>query len=268
MDPIIPAESQVSDSTQSETSEAPVSDSNPAEVAEEVEEEAPAPKRPSERTVPVSALIQERRRNQERLASLQHKIADLEAKYGREEEEDDEQLPDEQEKHRRTWTKHLGVDKLSKQVKAINDAIQDITQRMQGVDALQQGSQLAVRQYVKGVEQYAESQYDDTLPITRAQFNKLVAAEITPDYGDRLYEGDMTAIDEIVKIVKSEFRKPNANATRKANEVKKVTNLPKIPGKGGNLPQAREDEKPFTSLRDLHKDAWDTFKSAQERRQE
>jgi hypothetical protein len=261
----IPGESQVTDSVQNETSDAPVSEPEPAEVEVEAEPEPePAPKRPTERQVPVSALIAERRRYQERLDRMQREFDSIKKSAQREEPETN----DENEKHRRQWTKHLGVDKLSEQIEAMNQAIQEITGKMGTLDQVSQGSQLAVRQYVQSVENYANSQYDDSLPISKKQFEKLVAAEITPEIGDRLYSGDMSAIDEVVKIVKNEFRKSNPNAIRKANEVKKVTNLPKIPGKGGNPPQAREDAKPFTGLRDLHKDAWETFKSATDRRQE
>lgn len=259
-------ESHVNDSTnQDETNNAPITDDNPADGdGNEGDDPDPEPKRPTERTVPVSALIQERRRYQSTINEIRRELDQL--KRGAKRASEDEPTTD-YEKQRRTWQKQLGVTELQEQLAELSKHIEDLTGKVGNVDELSRSAQLAVRQYVGSVENYALNQYEDSLPVTKAQFDRLVAAEITPEEAEAIFEGDYTAINGAVKRVKQAFKQANPGTFRKGQEANKVKNLPKTPGTGGVAPKATKEEKPFTSLRDLHSDAWEDFNSIRQRQE-
>ena len=258
-----PADSQVNESNQpqDETNNAPVQDDSPAEGSEEEADEQPqqTTKRPAERTVPVSALIQERRRYQSTISEIRRELDEL--KRGSTKRTADPADESEYDRQRRTWQKQLGVTELQEKLDELSEAIETIHEKVGRVDHLSHGANLAVRQYIGGVEQHANSQYEDTLPITKDQFERLVAAEITQEEADEIFRGNYRAIDGAVKRVKQAFRQPSPGTNRKAAEANRLRNLPKTPAKGGTPPKANKEEPAFTSLRDLHNQAWDDFQA-------
>ncbi len=205
-------------------------------------------------TVPLSALIAERRHYQQKLDDLQRQLAELQR--GR---QDSKEPADERERLERQWREFLKLDKLESSVEEIKKKVDPIAESINAIQDLYLGAQLAVQQYIGGVTAYVHSKYDDSLPVSKLAFEKMVAAELTPHERDAVMAGDVHAIDPVVERVMKDLRRDTV-AIRRAKELDKVRQLPKTPAPGG-VPAEREEEEPLSG-KALHDAAWETFQSA------
>lgn len=231
------------------------------------DEPEPDPRR-KPHMVPATALVAERRKFQGRIEQLESKIEELsETAEKRAAAETDDEDP-ERAKAVRQWKKVLGVDKYELEIKELKDSLTKMAEYVKSLGDVSTGSELAKRQYSQSVEEYALSLYDDSLPITEAQFNRVVSSYIGPEEAEKLWKGDMRVIDSIVKQVKKEFGTPRKKDTDRVREADKVKNLPRTPKPGGNVRSNEPAEEPIKSRADLHNRAWADVQAKMKRDQQ
>jgi len=218
-------------------------------------------------SVPLSALLSEREKFQGRETELRTTIdtlsTELRTLKGQVEKKVAEAPVDEKAKVRREWSEFLGLDKLEEKFAKIDAAITKLDEMAAKLPAMEHGSNLAFANYTRGVELYVGQQYDaKTMPVTANAWQKMVAGEMTDQEAQAIANGDTESLNKVIERTKKEFT-PSALANR-TREAQHVRNLPRVPGPGGTPPGA-PGEKPFTSLRDLHKQAGEDFAAIRER---
>jgi len=238
------------------------------EIAVEPAGEVVAPEQPRRDSVPLSALLGEREKFQGREAELRATIDELSSNLrsvqSQVERKVSEAPVDEQSKARKEWSAFLGLDKLEERLSKFDAAIGRLDELAAKIPSVEHGSNLAFSNYARGVEMYVGQQYDArTMPVTPAAWQKMVAGEMTDRETSDIANGDTEVLNKVIARAKKDFTASGqAGRTREAQHVR---GLPRTPGAGGVSPSSGGNEKPFTSLRDLHKQAGEDFLSIKER---
>ena len=219
-------------------------------------------------TVPLSALLGEREKYQGREAdlrttieSLTEEIRTMKAQVA---EKVKEAPADDKSKVRQQWREFLGLDELEGKLTKFDDAITKLDDLSARIPAVEHGSNLAFTNYARGVELYVEQQYDAKLmPISKSAWQKMVAGEMTDKETQAIANGDTETLNTVIERAKKDVLP--SGLVGKTREAQHVRALPKPPGAGGTAPNSEEKPKPFTSLRDLHRQVAEDFVAIRER---
>lgn len=192
------------------------------------------PSAPAEKTVPLSALVQERRQAHGRIASLSARIQELEAKTASAQTTPPSQS--DEEKLRAQWWDKLGIkDSLSK-IEAMEKRLEQLQAKAElGERAHAQVTASANRAMTK-VENIVKGSFDkdlESIGFDKDTWESFVASQMTDEDVQEFFADPNQAKALAEKCKKMMMPKINQN---KSAIAAKVANLPRTPGPGGMPP--------------------------------
>lgn len=215
---------------------------------------APSPSSaPTEKTVPLSALVHERRTAQGRIASLSARIQELEAKAAP--APSSAAQTSEEERLRDQWLHKLGLkDPLSK-IELLEQRLEQLQSKADlGERAHAQVTAAANRAMTK-VEQLVKGAFDkdlESVGFDKDSWESFVASQMTDEDVQELFADPNHAKALTEKCKRMMMPKINQNKSAMAA---KVANLPRTPGPGG-MPPAPPAPQPVKG-KALHSRAFD-----------
>ena len=225
---------------------------DPTSDAEGGEDERDEPRRES-KTVPLAALVQERKEFQSKIHALEDKLSKLEQTATKKAEESGDSN-EEVKRARAQWRKALGIEELQETLSGLKDTLSAITEDFESVKATTARTE---EQYYGQIEGFIMQTFYDPArhPIDQRGYAQLFAQEIGPGDEDAILSGGpegMAVLEKVAKRVEKYF--PGlTNAAKRTGDLRKVSTLPKVPGRGG-APAPEGPEEPVTG-RALHQKA-------------
>jgi len=227
------------------------------------------PDEKKEHMVPLSALTGEREKYQNRETQYQSKIDELSAKLYQAEQQIEQkvkQTPASEQDHlRQQYRERLGIDTQEERLVKLEKRLEEtVAKREEAIAELQRAEEARKEQSYLNVEAYVRSKLDPSLGITEKSWSGIVMSHMTDEEAWDLKNGRYHGLDALIARARKEGFKANGMVNR-TKEAQHVRNLPKVPGPGGVPPGSAPEAKPFTSLRDLHKEAANDFLAIRER---
>jgi len=192
------------------------------------------PQSPAEKTVPLSALVNERRQAQGRIASLSARIQELEARTNPQPRSAGTQS--EEDSHREQWWEKLKIKEPLSKIEAMEKRLEQLQAKAEmGEKAFTQVSAAANRAMNK-VEKIVGSFFDkdlESIGYSKDEWDTIVAAQMTDDDVAECF-ADPNHAREVAQRVKAKLM-PKINQNKSAIAAK-IANLPRNPAPGGTPP--------------------------------
>ena len=221
-------------------------------------------KKPAEKSVPLSVVIAERRKHQSQIAKLAQSIEDVKQSLSQTQRRGE---PSEEQAQKERWNKYLGLDERDQKIAQLEESLKRLLPLADQAPGFGLGTELALIQAVKSVDDYGRSLYSAELGIPQEAFEELFGARITPEVSRKVVKGNYEELDKIADGIFKMFGKKRGSAVNRSKEVAQVKNLPAAPGKGGTqgVSEREEPAEPQTR-RQMHDAAFAHLQQAQQRR--
>lgn len=218
-----------------------------------------------EPTVPLAALIAERKKHQQRERELLSKIPAAGAEQPKQPAGggDGKGLTADEEA---AWDRHIAALPIGKK---LMEALATVEELKAENSSLRVGAQLATEMFHDRLVTDADHQYDEkTMPVSREGWHMMVAANMTDELLGRVYAGDPKAWKEVIANARKGLGKGAAPSgpvksqveLQKEREARKVASLGKQPGAGGTPPGEPAPERVTGPA--LHSRAFARFQDA------
>lgn len=228
------------------------------EVVDKPVETEEKPEEKKEHLVPVGVLLEERRERQALQLHVDALNDKLEEALKTVEKKVDAVPASEEERTAQYWAERLGVNAIKQELADLKKTGADLKTLKDQQAALQAMAQSQFEEHVEDMVDVAKSAYDaKTMNVKADEWEQLVADLMTPELVVKIGRGSKRAQKELIDRAKKLVTIPGAMT--RAREAAHVRGLPKAPGPGGTALPPGQEPKPFTSLRDLHKDAAQVF---------
>lgn len=228
---------------------------------------------PRARMVPLNEHVALRKKHQltrAEVEELRRENAILKDRESRSRRGASEDENDPEAAHRKKWKGFLGLDRIEAALDEMRQMIQgqptvhpELEARLERAEV---AASVATENYFTDLEKQARDAYNPKeIPISRTAWEKVVAAEMTPQETVAIARGDRRAYAAVIARAKSIFKQavPKANPFTTNREADRLRTAPRVPGPGGTPPPAPAAEK--VTGRKLHDRAQSVFAAAFER---
>lgn len=196
--------------------------------------------KPKERTVPLSALVNERTKLNTQIRTQQETISKLEKAAQAAKASDPGDLSEE-DVARKKWHKFLGIDEIKEALREAKEGLAELKTIKEQATAANQTLKAQQDSLAEEAEEVGNTAWDKNLGMTKEEWGGFVASQMKPAEIARIYSGDRTVMPKIIERCKK-FLKPGQDS-QKQREAERLRSLPKTPAAGGNPPSPPAEVK-------------------------